>query len=233
MIAVLSLVLFPLGVLAANQIELYKDGNLTDSSTHFGTGATMYFKVDLDFFPEDEAVVKVKKADGSEVSSHWLNKERAFSGSLVLPNESGSYLVEFVFRAQGSSYQFSRNIQVGDSNSDSTVKILVTNVFSPIPQVSAKPAYQFPGEIQSAGGVQRDTPLPVVSSPATPYLAPTLSSASPKEELEKVMPSPTPEPVVSPAPEFLKERSLFTRVGLVISRFLERIFSFLRAIGLG
>lgn len=233
LVAVLSLAFHPLGVLAANQVELYKDSNLTDSSTHFETGAIMYFKVGLDFFPEDEAVVKVKKANGAEVSSHSLNKERAFSGSIVLPNESGSYLVEFVFRAQGSSYQLNRNIRVGDGNSDSTVKISVTNVFSPTPQVSEKPAYQPPREIQHPGGVQRDTSLPTISSRATPYLAPTLSLAPPIEELEKATPFPTSEPIVSPAPELQKEVSLFTRIGQVISRFIERVFSFLRLIGLG
>lgn len=231
--AVLSGAFLPLGVWATSRVELYQDSGLSDSSTHFEMGATMYFKVNLDFSPDDEAVLRVKRMDGAEVSSLSLKKEPAFFASIVLPNESGSYLVEFIFRGQGSEYRLNRSIQLGDNGGDSTVKVSMTNVFNPVPPVSAKPVYQPPREIQYPGGVQRNTSLPTILSTATPYHTPTPSLVPLPKEEEEVTPVPSAEPTGSPSPQPGKEQTLFSRIGQIISGFIERVFSFLRLVGLG
>lgn len=221
--------------IAANDLDLYRHSDFTDRTRHFDQGATVYIEVELDFVPEDEAVARLKSDQDVEITKVDLKREnQRATGSMVLPNKAGDYLLEISLRGQGSSYFESQNITVGDNDRGQDVQISITNIVpSPVAKVAVG---EVKGELQKGGypgGTQRiepmvntvPSPLPAGSPSPSETPLPAQEERSPVEPATEVKASPTPSSQPSP--------SLFRRLWQSILDFLKVPLSFLKAIGIG
>lgn len=221
-------------VLALSTFNLYRDGNYSEESTTFSPGSTFYIRAELSFTPNLEARAVLKKADGSEVGSVALGVSgQTASGGLVLPDESGSYLVEVSFKSSESSYLGTRLIKAGEGGNDQSLEINIKNVLNirmtPVP--TRKLSFPLVGEGgYYPGGSQR--PIPEAGFTPVPTI---VQSPRPSAQLS---PSPapirvaSPEPTGSPSPQPQERLSWLQRIEKLVRGWLNQIGAFLRSLGL-
>jgi hypothetical protein len=218
-------------VRAASDVGFYRRSDFTDEASRFDPRATVYIKAELDFRPA-EAKVMLKNNDGQEMTSTDLDKSgNRATGALSLPDEGGGYVIEADFRGEGSGFQFSKNITVGDGDSGQTINIRVTNRIGR-PPVSANQTLFYPG------GVQRQTPAGAAveaSSRPRPTSSPELSPspAGGAGVASSSLPAQTPLPAGETPPSSPKSKKWSSRIWEGIVAVVTWPLKLLRSLGIG
>ena len=173
-------------VRAESDLQTYSDNSYSIQTRNFSEGSVVYIKINANSPGTKKHQLNLRDNSYNIISSVNLSNTGGnnFTGSIKLPDSSGTYSLEAQIESEGSVSKSAKTVQVGLGSSSSNVKISVNANSSNSSSTSQS------SNIQSSPGISATpitTPTPSASSELSQQSSPFADNNSEEQDSEGII----------------------------------------------